>query len=207
MFRTFTVIVIACLISGLSGCRFCSSPYDYCSPTFTGNNCGQYQSDPCNPNYTAGSRFLGTEDACRNNHCNTCSSCGDAGCSDCGMEHHETEPEAQAGTPVSKATKPKAKSLPTSIKKIPAPPAAPTVAVPQTIQGTSAVKKNAQTNAASQSQELSAPKPVVPKTSYAKRAAQDLADSALVDPDNMLSELKELNPDAVEVKIIGIEEQ
>ena len=123
------------------------------------------------------------------------------------MEHHETEPEAQAGTPVSKATKPKAKSLPTSIKKIPAPPAAPTVAVPQTIQGTSAVKKNAQTNAASQSQELSAPKPVVPKTSYAKRAAQDLADSALVDPDNMLSELKELNPDAVEVKIIGIEEQ
>jgi len=201
MFRTFTVIVIACLISGLAGCRFCSSPYDYCSPTFTGNNYGFYHGDPCHPNYTAGSRFQGTEYVCRTNHCNTCSS----GCIDCETEHFIPETSHETGTPVSKAAKPSVKSLPSSVKKIPNPPAAPQVAVPQAIQGVSTLKKNAQTSTVPQ--ELSAPKPAVPQLNYAKQATQELSESAFANPDKMLNELRELNPDAVEVKIIGFEEQ
>ncbi len=195
MFRTFTVVVVISLVVGLVGCRFCASPYDYCSPTFTGNNYDFYQGDPCNPNYAAGSRFLGTEDVCR---CNTCNTCDGGGCSSCETESYQMNgPTEEVSAPLTRAAKPNVKSVPSPVKKIPSPPAAPAVAVPQTIQGASALKKTA-------TQELAAPKPVLPKTGYAKQA---LTNSELGDPATMLNELKELNPDAVEVKIIGFEEE
>ena len=201
MFRTFTVVFVICLISGLVGCRFCSSPYDYCSPTFTGNNYDFYRGDPCNPNYAAGSRFLGTEEVCS---CDTCSGCGGGGCSSCGSGYHEPAAEMiEQPVPAKKVSQPSAKSIPSSVKKIPNPPAPPAVAVPQTIKGVSALK---QSQGASQQGET-VPKPVVPKASYAKSAVQALPDPALGDPANMLEELRGLNPDAVDVQIIGFEEQ
>jgi len=109
---------------------------------------------------------------------------------------------------VTKVSKPNAKSLASPVKKIPDPPPAPRVnpviAVPNAIQGASVAKTNvpAQTTP----RELSAPKPVVPQTNYAKQTVKDLSDSALSDPATMLNELKELHPDAEEVKIIGFEE-
>jgi len=202
MLRTFTVIVIACLAFGFAGCRFCASPYDYCSPTFTGNNYEFYHGNPCHPNYAAGSRFLGTEEVCRSGHCNTCDGGSTSGCSSCETQHYnfESEPK-EASNPVTKATKPSVRSLPSTVKKVPTPTvqsASQAVAVPQTVQG-AASPKNAP-------RELpTAPKPAVPQTNYAKQAVQELADSDFGDPNKMLSELKELNPDAVEVKIIGFE--
>ncbi|MCL2304324.1 MAG: hypothetical protein FWC43_03170 [Planctomycetaceae bacterium] len=202
MFRTFTVVVVACLTFGLAGCRFCASPYDYCSPTFTGNNHEFYRGNPCHPNYTAGSRFLGTEEVCRCGQCSTCGSYSESGCS-CGTGHEDFVPDAEEeSVPVTRAITPSVKS----VKKMPAPPsppASPTIAVPQAIQETSSLKKSVQTQSAPR--ELSAPKPAVPQTNYAKQAVQSLNDSDFSDPDTMLSELKELNPDAVEVKIIGFE--
>ena len=201
MFRTFTVIAIACLTFGFTGCRFCASPYDYCSPTFTGNNYEFYHGNPCHPNYVAGSRFLGTEEVCRSGNCNSCDGYTENGCSSCETKHYESDSQA---VPVTRATKPSVQS-PSTVKKIPAPPAppaSPTVAVPQTIQGTSTLKN---VQAQPSPRELPAPKPVVPQTNYTKQAVQELADSDFDDPAKMLNELKELNPDAVDVKIIGFE--
>ena len=196
MFRTFIVVFVICLISGFVGCRFCSSPYDYCAPTFTGNNYDFYCGDPCNPNYAAGSRFLGTEDVCS---CSTCNSCGGGGCSSCDTGHYEPAAEVvEQPVSVKKISQPSVRSTPSPVKKIPNPPAPPAVAVPQTIKGASATQ---------QAQRSSVPKPAVPNANYTKSAVQALPDPALGDPANMLEELKELNPDAVDVKIIGFEEQ
>ena len=203
MFRTFTVIFVICLISGLVGCRFCSSPYDYCSPTFTGNNYDYYRGDPCNPNYAAGSRFLGTEDVCSCNSCDACSSCGGSGCSSCDSENHEHAAEViEQPMSVKKVTRSNAGPVSSPVKKIPTPPAPPAVAVPQTIKGVSALKQSQNV-----SQGLAVPKPVVPKANYAKSAVQPPSDPVLEDPANMLEELRELNPDAVDLKIIGFEEE
>ena len=196
MFRTFTVIMIACSISALAGCRFCSSPYDYCAPTFTGNNHAFFHGDPCHPNYAAGSRFLGTENVCRYN-CNSCSG-SESGCSSCETEYYDSGSNAPQTTHV---TKPALRPVTSPVKKIPDPPAAPAIAVPQTIQGASNLRANTQTKAASQ--ELSAPQPAAPQANYARQAS----DPAFGDPDKMLSELKELNPDATEIKIIGFDEE
>ncbi len=40
MARTMVVCVALTLLTAMGGCRICSSPYDYCRPTFTGE-CGQ----------------------------------------------------------------------------------------------------------------------------------------------------------------------
>ncbi len=47
------LLSVALLIPVLSslGCAMCASPYDYCGPTFTGNDCG----DPCFVKERAGS--------------------------------------------------------------------------------------------------------------------------------------------------------
>lgn len=53
MSRALTsLMALGLLLPGL-GCAMCASPYDYCGPTFTGNNCG----DPCFINQRAGSIF------------------------------------------------------------------------------------------------------------------------------------------------------
>jgi hypothetical protein len=46
------LLALGLLLPGL-GCAMCASPYDYCGPTFTGNDCG----DPCFVNQRAGSIF------------------------------------------------------------------------------------------------------------------------------------------------------
>jgi len=203
MFRIFTVIVIACSISVLVGCRFCSSPYDYCAPTFTGNNYAFYHGDPCHPNYTAGSRFLGTEHVCRYD-CNSCGG-GVSNCSSCETGYYESGNEVPQTTNLTNnVAKPTLKPATNSVKRIPDPPAAPAapaIAVPQSIQGASTLKANAQNKAVTR--ELSTPRPTTPQANYAGQAS----DPAFGDPDEWLNELKQLNPDASEIKIIGFDEE
>lgn len=50
MIRSAIVIVTACLLVAGLGCTMCQHPYDYCGPTFTGDNCV-----PCDPLARAGS--------------------------------------------------------------------------------------------------------------------------------------------------------
>lgn len=40
MLRGTFALFVCCLLSALSGCRMCQSPYDYCGPMF-GNRCGE----------------------------------------------------------------------------------------------------------------------------------------------------------------------
>jgi len=204
MLRTFTVTAIACLTFGLVGCRFCASPYDYCSPTFTGNNYEFYHGNPCNPNYAAGSRFLGTEGVCRSSGCSTCEGYSTSGCSDCETKHYDFTPETEKiGVPTTRATTSNVKSLPASVKKMPSPSASQVVAVPQTIQGAPTLK-NVQVQPSPR--ELpAAPRPAVPQPNYARQAIQELTNADFSDPNKMLNELKADNPDAFEVKIIGFE--
>lgn len=48
----FRLLALAPILTSW-GCAMCASPYDYCGPTFTGNDCG----DPCFTRERAGSVF------------------------------------------------------------------------------------------------------------------------------------------------------
>jgi len=50
LFRTLCTAALLCLLLSGWGCTMCQHPYDYCGPTFTGDNCV-----PCNPMGRAGS--------------------------------------------------------------------------------------------------------------------------------------------------------
>jgi hypothetical protein len=54
MARTMVVWVALTMLVATAGCRICSSPYDYCGPTFTGECGGE-----CCPTARAGSIFSG----------------------------------------------------------------------------------------------------------------------------------------------------
>lgn len=205
MIRTLNALLVMSLVFGstfgLVGCRFCASPFDYCCPTYTGNNCDYYCSDPCDPNYVAGSRFAGTENVCQTG----CSTCGEVitspDCSSCSTGCSDYSGYSSDGSDAyyesvgyeyeNEPTAPTRKVNPNgnNIQKIPPPPA-----VPQKIQVPAAVKKTPSASAL-RSQKVS------PQTAYASHV--NAADQAPIS----LAELRELNPDAVDVRIIGVQEQ
>lgn len=190
---------------GLVGCRFCASPFDYCSPTYTGNDCDYYCSDPCDSTYVAGSRFLGTEGACQTG----CTSCGEvvtssSECSSCSTSYSSGgsstyyESSGYEYESESEATPTRAKSLNgNGIQKIP--PPAP--AVPQKIQPPSAMKKK---HLAGSQKALSVPKMVSPRANYASNQNVSYENAGDQVPIS-LAELRELNPDAVDVEILSVE--
>jgi hypothetical protein len=53
MFRLLLALALA-LVATTSGCRVCSSPYDYCGPVFSEGMCRA-----CDTDYRAGSKFTG----------------------------------------------------------------------------------------------------------------------------------------------------
>lgn len=199
MFRTFNAIFATCLffgsISGLVGCRFCASPYDYCCPTYTGDHCDDYLADPCHPNYTAGSRFLGTEGACQS--CSVCAGSGvDQGCSSCSTgyssesgsdyvssEYESSGYEDQGGTVILHEGE-GMKSVPQVIQKVPTP--APSVShhvLPPSPSKKKTQLVSAQKNYASQ-----------PKGHY-----KSLEKSEPIS----LSELREIHPDTMDGKTVN----
>jgi len=50
MIRLACAVALSALVLSSVGCTMCQHPYDYCGPTFSGNNCV-----PCDPMARAGS--------------------------------------------------------------------------------------------------------------------------------------------------------
>ncbi|MGL6194996.1 MAG: hypothetical protein ACRC2T_09265 [Thermoguttaceae bacterium] len=214
MYRTIFALLVIFWLTGLVGCRFCGSPYDYCIPTFTGQDCDSYGCgtvSKCDPYYRAGSTFYGTEDACRTS-CGG-SSCGESTCNSCSTNYNDDvriqQPVEDTGSDTTTYQ---------NIKKIPPAPAAPAVpaAIPKNVQTTQNAKKNgARTTSARVANEtISSPRQVSANPSYAKLTPPKVnsQSSALTeyseelgDGNITIEELKKLDPDAVDVRILGVE--
>lgn len=199
MFRNFAFAFLVLAISAQLGCRFCSSPYDYCPPTYTGSGCDNFCGDPCDPNYTAGSRFYGTENVCRS-ACTGCNS-GCGGCST-GESEHYVPSEQPSPRKVERPETPEGQTL----RRVPPAPAAPKVAVPQKIKSASNVRPG-NSSQITRLENVPVPVPSQSKAQYAEMIHEsDFTEDASGAPFS-LEELKRLHPDAADVKIIGVVDQ
>ena len=188
MFRNFFIVFVMFTLTGSVGCRFCASPYDYCPPTFTGNEYGSTCGYTCDPLFRAGSRFYGTEDYC------SCRGC-DIGCSTCvgetiqyGSEYYapsESEMPVESVRPVPSSGK--------QIPDAPDPPAVP--AVPNKVQSTQKLRTNS--NLVSNS----TPRAINSNPSYGNKAAAVKRIEAATDLSEItLEELQKIDPSVIDVK-------
>ncbi len=203
VFISFVVL----LLSGLLGCRYCSSPFDYCCPTYTGN--GDDSCNACDPNYRAGSSLYGSEHDCKG-----CGSCGGGGCSSCASSHYSSSQYTSSGeeylssgetevydSDSEAASSPPVKSVPTPIKKAPPPPNTPKVGVPKTTPAVPSASETSSTLKSGTSRTVSATtsKPLPKKTT--KLLAPDNDDLPIT-----LEELQQSDPSAVDVRILNVED-
>ena len=188
MFRNLFIVFVILLLSGLVGCRFCASPYDYCPPTFTGSDYGSTCGYTCDPLFRAGSRFYGSEDYC------SCRGC-EVGCASCAGETVQYESEyvvpSQSGVPSDAV-----RSVPSPIKKVPTAPNPPTApAVPNKVQSTQKLRSNSKLVSTPESKLVNANPAYGNKTAAVKRVetASDISEITL-------EELQKIDPNVIDVR-------
>lgn len=186
--KGFMLAILFLLLTGLIGCRSSFTPYDYCSPVYTGNSFGDSCDCMCDPLYRAGSKIYGTEHACK--------SCGLSGMTTIVSEEEDGENVSPRTLDIleSGGMNPEPKMLPSPVLPSVKPQPLESLEEPDFVP-------NPSSNPSS-TRKMSQPIPALPTQPYTRQQPSGKNSSVPI----TLEEIKLSDPNAVDVRILNVED-
>ncbi|MGL6227518.1 MAG: hypothetical protein ACRC10_12935 [Thermoguttaceae bacterium] len=188
--KGFMIAILFLLLTGLIGCRSSFTPYDYCSPVYTGNSFGDSCDCMCDPLYRAGSKIYGTEHACK--------SCGLCGTTTVISDEEDGENVSPRTLDIleSSGTPSEPKTLPSPVLPNVQPKQLEPIEEPDFVPNPSSSRSPSTTHRMSQ------PVPALPARPYTQQQSSAKNSSVPV----TLEEIKLSDPNAVDVRILNVED-